>query len=173
MDDTALNASWSHRHAVMFNVAVSFNYHRKRQRFFDLADKITKAATVLAGASLLGEPVRQHLPLAAGAITGLGLLSLVFSYGDRKQAHKELAEAFMHLQAQIEQVGRSDFTDVQLAGWQADLARLCSREPPTLRALVTICHNEQAIATGQLDHVHPLPWHHRLLANWFSFSATA
>lgn len=169
MEATVRPDIWQRRHAVVFNLAVSFNYHRKRQRFFDLLDKGTKATTVLVGASLFGEQVKQVLPLAAALVSSLGLLSLVFGYGDRKQAHKELGEAFMQLQAQIDLVGPATFTEAQLTAWEAELARINSREPPNLRALVTICQNEQAVAMGHKEFVHPLAWHKRMLASWVSF----
>jgi len=169
MDQEQADALWQRRHALLFNIAVSNNYHRKRQRFFDLLDKGTKAATVLVGASLMGEAVKRNLPLAAATVSGLGLLSLVFGYGDRKQAHKELAEAFMQLQAQIDLVGPAVYTEAQLCTWEADLVRITAKEPPNLRALVTICQNEQAVALGHPGVVHRLAWHKRMLANWISF----
>ena len=172
MSDDAYSLLWTRRHEVLYKLAVSYAYHRKRQRFFDLLDKGTKALTVLVGASLLGEPVRQYLPLVAGAISGLGLLSLVFGYGDRKQSHKEMAECFMQQRAGVDRQGVEVLTEDAVAGWESELARLCSREPPTLNALVTICQNEQNIALGHPESVHRLPWYQRLLANWCSFTTS-
>jgi hypothetical protein len=163
---------WQRRYTLLFTLGVSYCYHRRRQRFFDLVDKCTKAATVLAGASLIGALVQGYAPWLGGLISALGLLSLIFAYSDRKQAHKELGEAFMLLQAQVVAAGPTMFTESQLAGWEADLDRLNAKEPPTLRALVTLCQNEQAIATGHPQDVRPLPLHQRLLASWVSFSAT-
>lgn len=170
MDADVFHDLWHRRHGLTFKLAVSYRYHRKRQRFFDLVDKATKAATVLAGASLLGETVKNNLPLAAAVISSLGLVSLVFGYGDRKQAHKEMAESFMHLQAKVDEAGLTDFTAAQLAQWEAECSRLDAREPPDLQALVTICQNEQATATGNAAHVYPLPLHQRLLASLVSCS---
>lgn len=170
MDDTSTPHLWQRRHELVFTLAVSYSYHRKRQRFFDLLDKGTKAATVLLSASLLGEWVKAHLPLVASAIAALGLLALVFGYGERKQAHKELAQAFMRLRGEVDQTGQSEFTAEQLDAWAAELARLDASEPPNLRALVTLCQNEQAIALGHPGSVHRLPAYQRLLANWLSFS---
>lgn len=171
-DDSGFEGRWHRRCVLLFTAAVSYTYHRKRQRFFDLLDKLTKALTVLAGASLLGALVKDHLPAIGAAISALGLLSLVFGYGDRKQAHKEMAESFMLLRAQVEAAGQRGFTEQQLSGWEADLQRLNAKEPPTLYALVTLCQNEQAVASGHPEDVHPLPWHQRMLASWVSFGST-
>ena len=168
MTDELSQYLWTKRHELTCKLAVSYSYHRKRQRFFDLLDKGTKAMTVLVGASLLSEPIRNNLPLAAAAVSGLSLLSLVFAYGDRKQTHKEMAEAWMHLQARVDQVGPRLFTEAQLTDWAAEAARLDAREPPTLAALITICQNEVALATGNPASVHPLPWPRRLMANFKS-----
>lgn len=169
MDDATYHQLWQQRCNLLFHLAVSYSYHRRRQRFFDLLDKGTKAATVLLGATLLGEPVRQHLPWVAGAISGLGLLSLVFGYGERKQCHKELAEQFMALRATVESQDVEAAGPERLAAWSADFTRLNAKEPPALYALVTLCHNEQTLALGRQENLQPLAWHRRLLASWISF----
>jgi predicted alpha/beta hydrolase family esterase len=157
---------WTRRCDALYKANITARYHRRRQRFFDLLDKATKAATVLLGASLLGESVKAHLPLVASAISGLGLLALVFGYGDRKQAHKELAEAALQLIARIEEVPTANLTDALTTQWLADHSRLNSREPPALKTLVILCEREQATANGHPQHV-PLPsWHKRVLADW-------
>jgi hypothetical protein len=166
---TADEALWARRHQVLYMARVSFSYHRKRQRFFDLLGKATQAMTVLLGASLLGETVKAYQPLVASAISGLGLLALVFGYGDRKQTHKELAESYASLQATVEEAGQHDFTAIQLDTWAAALSRLNAKEPPTLYALTTLCEYEQSVAEGHPDHVKRPPWNRRLLASWLSF----
>lgn len=149
----AFAAAWVQRHDVLHRACVTLRYHRKRQRFFDLADKLTKAATVLLGASLLGTQLTKALPLVASAISGLGLLALVFGYGDRKQAHKELAEAAAQLLAKVEAVPLAQMEDAAVREWAADLMRLNMKEPPALKTLVQICEWEQSCAAGHADHV--------------------
>lgn len=170
VSDALSEALWARRHRVLFTARVSFSYHRKRQRFYDLLAKGTQAATVLLGASLLGEQVKAFLPLVAGAISGLGLLALVFGYGDRKQAHKELAESYADLQASVEQAGQHNFTDAQLDTWDATLARLNGKETPTLYVLTMLCEHEQCLASGHPSHIALPAWYKRALAQWVSFS---
>jgi hypothetical protein len=169
MTDEQFAYQWRLRHELLFTVKVSYIYHRRRQRFFDLLDKGTKAVTVLAGGSLLAATIKEFLPLLAAVISGFGLLSLVFGYGDRKQAHKELAEAFSQLTAQIHKAGETTFTYEQVRSWQADLQQLNAKEPPSLHALVTICQNEVANAMGASANIVKLPWHQRCFASWVSF----
>jgi hypothetical protein len=154
---------WTSRWDVLHKSWVQLRYHRARQRFFDLADKTTKAVTVLLSATLFGQALKEHLPWVAGAISALGLLALVYTYSDRKQLHKELAEAAAKLIGDIEQVPAGALTPALVAGWRADFARLCAKAPPPLKTLTIMCEREQAISEGQPDHVPLQPWHRRQL----------
>lgn len=164
----ARDALWKGRHNILHGAMISYRYHRRRQRFFDLIDKLTKAATVMLGATLLGQWFKEQTPLFASLISGLGLISLVFSYGDRKQAHKELSEGFMDLAGKIEGTPVKLLTDVLVAQWNADVARLSVKEPPTLKTLAMICAHEQAVAEGKGDAFKPPPAHRRLFADIFN-----
>jgi hypothetical protein len=159
---------WNRRHSVLHRTYVTYRYHRRRQRFFDLADKSTKAMTVLLGASLMGDFVKQNLPFFASAISGLGLMALVFGYGERKQTHKELAETSMQLIAKIEETTTKQLTDEKAGHWEAELARLNSREPPALKTLVIICEHEQSTAMGHPDLVKRPNFLRRLIADFIS-----
>lgn len=160
---------WAQRFKALYTAQVSYLYHRRRQRFFDLADKWTKAATVLAGASMLSVLVKDHLPVLGAGISGLGLLSLVFAYSDRKQAHRELAEAFADLVGQIERTGEHDFTSEDVKSWNARQQALNAKEPPTLHTLTTICQNEVSVALGKGEAVVKVNWFKRQLSGFFSF----
>lgn len=159
---------WGRRCHLLHVAYVTYRYHRKRQRFFDLIDKGTKSATVLLGATLMGDMFKTNVPVAASAIAGLGLLALVFDYGDRKQAHKELAEQSIALAGRIEETAAGGITDAAVAAWTVEQARLNAKEPPALKTLVIICEHEEAASKGHPEHV-PLPgWPRRLVADFVS-----
>jgi hypothetical protein len=151
--DALADAMWEQRCGLLFKAWVQVRYHRRRQRFFDLADKATKSATVVLGASLMGQYFRDLLPWLATAITSLGLLALVFSYGDRKQQHKELAEQAAALVAAVELVPAGALAPDGVAAWGADYARLCAKSPPPLKTLSLLCEAEQSAADGHPLHV--------------------
>jgi hypothetical protein len=159
---------WNRRCAVHNRLYVSYRYHRRRQRFFDLLDKGTKSATVLLGASLLGETVRLNVPLVASGISGLGLLALVFGYGERKQTHKELAEMCMQFIGKIEQATPEQIEASIVGEWEAEFARINAKEPPALKTLVIICEYEQAVAEGHKDHIQLPGLAKRILADFVS-----
>lgn len=167
-EDQRLDAYWVQRCATLRNAWVQVRYHRRRQRFFDLVDKLTKAVTVVLGASLMGRYVADALPIVATAITSFGLLALIFGYGDRKQQHKELAEQAAHLVSTIEQVPAGELTPAKVAGWGADYARLCSKSPPPLKTLSLMCEHEQAVADGHPNHVAKPGFFRRFVADFKS-----
>lgn len=164
----SVKPEWSIRCDILFKAWVQVRYHRRRQRFFDLVDKITKALTVALSASLLGDAVKKSLPEVASAISLLSLMALVFGYADRKQTHKELAELAAKLAADIYDVEYVTLGSSHAAKWQADFARLALKAPPPLKNLTLICEREQALADGSVPQAPLLHLHQRLLADFFS-----
>lgn len=161
-------ALWSRRHAVLHRAYVTYRYHRRRERFFDLVDKASNAVTVLLAASLLGQTLQDLSPVVASVISALGLMNLVFGYGDRKQAHKALAEQAMALVGRIESAPMDQIDDIMAGGWEAAMAQLNAKEPPQLKTLVVLCEREQAEAIGNVGHVPLPPWWRRVLADFKS-----
>jgi hypothetical protein len=166
IDDKAADAIWTMRCKTLHDAWVQVRYHKKRQRFFDLIDKITKSATVLLGASLLGEWLKDYLPWIGGIISSLGFLALIFGYGDRKQSHKDFAEQATNLVAGIELVPAGQLTPAIVAGFKADYARLCAKAPPPLKTLTIICEHEQSTASGYPNHVKLPSLYRRAVADF-------
>jgi len=162
------NESATRHHNTAYLAKLGFFYQRRRERFFDLLDKYTKALTVLLGASLLAEYVQANVPVIGALVSAIGLMSLVFGYSDRKQVHKSLAEEYAVLLTKIEGVGAS-YVESDLNLWQAELQRLNAKEPPTLGTLVVLCQNEIAVAMGQAEFVKSVRWYKSFFANWWDF----
>lgn len=155
-------------HEAVYMSKLGFLYHRKRERFFDLCDKLTKSLTVLLGASLLATYIREYVPFVGVTVSGIGLLALVFGYSDRKQKHKELAEAYAVLQSTIASLG-SKYEESDLNKWHNELQQLNAKEPPTLGTLVVLCQNEIAIAEGKNASIVKINPYKVLFANWRDF----
>ena len=161
------DAIWYQRCDVLHKAWVQIRYNRRRQRFFDLLDKVTKSITVVLGASLMGQYFREYLPWLASAITSLGLLALVFGYGDRKQQHKDLAEQASKIVESIKLVPSGALSYERTAAWEGEYARLIAKSPPSLKALSLICEREQATADGNPNHVPALCWCRRFISDFF------
>jgi hypothetical protein len=160
---------WDLRHGVLYRAELSGLYHRKRERFFALLDRGSKALALIAGtaafSSLLDSAKEKALAGLAVAIATLP--GLVFSWADKARMHAELAQKFIQLQAEIVSTGERDFTEEQLSAWQGKLRLLEANEPPTLSGLVRLCQNQLAMAAGQADRVFPLTWKERCFAHLF------
>ena len=123
---------------------------------------------VLLGASLLGKTLKHQLPLVASLISGLGLLALVFLYSDRKQSHRECAEAAMQLLGRIEEIPMSRLDEIRLSQLVVEHARQNAKEPPALKTLVVNCEYEESVSLGHPDQV-PLPcFERKILADFIS-----
>ena len=155
-------------HGVIYCSKLGVLYHRKRERFFDLCDKVTKSLTVVLGASLLASYVKDAAPVVGAVVSSIGLLALVFGYTDRKQRHKELAEAYCELLASADVIGIV-CTPAEVNQWHSEFHKINAKEPPSLGTLVVLCQNEIAIAEGKLESVVPVNAYKKLFANWRDF----
>jgi hypothetical protein len=151
LDDSAtdqeLDHAWSKRENALYRAELSALYHQKRERFFELFDKLGKAIAVFGGSAALwkiGNP--DLVAVVAATITASSALSLVFSFSDRSKRHAELARSFREIAGEI--VGTSDFAirDAKASEWMGKVCLLEAKEPPALSALVQMCQNELAIA---------------------------
>lgn len=156
------------RHELIYCLKLGVSYHRRRERYFDMCDKGTKTITVILGASLLASYIKELAPVVGAAVSAIGLMALVYGYTDKKQKHKELAEAFSELYAKVEAAGReppSDAVDI----WLGELHKLNAKEPPCLGTLVVLCQNEIAIAEGKPESVVHVNAYKKLFANIHDF----
>lgn len=161
LSDEEFDAAWKRRCELLNWGGITYRYHRKRQRFFDVVDKLTQVAAVGGGVAVAGKTLSDLLPLVGGAVAFTGLLALVFGYGDKRQCHKELAEQAMELVGEINSCPVRELTDVQVCTWERMRAAIDLKEPPGLKTLVWKCEYEQAVADGHPNHVPPVPWYHQ------------
>jgi hypothetical protein len=153
---------WQERFNTLYQVRLSALYHRKREGFYDLLDKLTKLAVIVGGSAVFANTSQSSGIGIAVAVAGA--LSLVFDYAIKARNHAQLAHDYGLLEAGIEQTGERDFTEKDLNQWRSNLASLESKEPPTLTNLVKVCESELFAALGQ--KAQPLPWHKKALAHW-------
>lgn len=169
MEDTDFKYLWARRHDVLYRVQLSILYHQKRERFFEVCDKIGKAVAVIGGSAALSKIGAEAIPWIAAAITVTSTLSLVFGFSERSKRHAELARNFRQLEAEIVAKGERDFTEMDTADWSSKERLIETTEPPALGVLVTICQNELAIAQNQRDKIVPIDFGKRLLAHLYDF----
>ena len=168
MVDTT-SAAWS----LLFGVRRSVRYHMRRQRFFDRLDRAAALASLMAGSSTvvaLLASVGEGLVLAAAAATAAaGACAAVFMPGRRARQHNDLAREFIGLERDL--VGTAgDLTPERLAELTDRRLAIEAGEPPILRVLDALCHNELLTAVGGSDDQRATVTRlQRWLANWTDF----
>ena len=167
LTDEQFQEVWRRRCAMLNWAGLTYRYHRKRQRFFDVMDKLTQAAAVGGGVAVAGKTLPDNLPLVGGFIAFTGLLALVYGYGDKRQCHKELAEQAIQLAGAIESLPVRQLTEDQVSAWERVRTTIDLREPPNLKTLVSKCEWEQAVADGHPNHVARPGWLSQLHMHFF------
>lgn len=141
---------------VKFKAELSALYHQKRERFFELFDKLSKVANLFAGSAALWR-VAEAKSLATVAIimSVSSALALVFSWSERARRHSELARNYRDVLTKIAAEGEDSLELRTINSWASEICAIEAKEPPSLAALVVACHNELAIARNQDSEYHP------------------
>lgn len=159
---------WEKLHKIKYNAQLSSLYHQKRERFFELLDKLSKALSIIGGSAIISKLISSDsLPYIAAAITIASTLSLVFSFSERARKHSELSAKFKDVLVKIASSGERKLIEEELNAWAAKICELEISEPPALGLLVVHCQNEIAIAKGQLDMVKEIGTIERLFMHIF------
>jgi len=136
---------WGRRSSLLWRTRLSALYHQKHARFFDIFEKVVKAAGVGGGSAAFALAADKDLVRMIGAIVAaMSALSLVFAFGDRNRKHQELAKDFKNLEAAICEAGERGYSEDDINVWEGKYARIEAAEPAALGALVQICQNELA-----------------------------
>ena len=131
-------ADYRDRYHLAFGIRRSARYHSKRQAFFEAIDQATTFVLIILGSGAMvpiWEGDRFWLGLAVASVSGL---KLVFGFGRKASIHSQLVKDFMRLEKELSQ-DESEETFRRVKGMKNDLD---ASEPPVLRVLDVICHNE-------------------------------
>ncbi|MBD8629011.1 hypothetical protein IFT64_18925 [Oxalobacteraceae sp. CFBP 8753] len=171
VDSSADDFLWNERRYVEYRVELSVRYHRKRERFFALCDRCSKAVSLIAGTAAFSSLLpTANAKSVAGLVVALGAMpALVMAWGDRARLHGELAQKFLAIEAEIVRVGKRKFTEEQVNEWHAQLLGLEASEPPTLGALEALCHNYLMDSCEEPERKIALKLRHRLFMHIFDF----
>lgn len=154
---------WEKRHWVKYGAELSALYHRKRERFYDLLDKLTKALAIAFSSAAVAAIMNPLWVQVFGSFVAISTtIGLVFGFAEKARRHSDLAAQFVRLEAEIAARGERDFEEDDLSRWEGRLREIEAAEPPTLGALVRLCQNQIARAHGDYEAVCPLSWWERL-----------
>lgn len=172
LDSSADDFLWEERQYIQYRVELNVRYHRKRERFFALCDRWSKAVSLIAGTAVFS----TLLPSAeaksiAGLCVALGAMpALVLAWGDKARLHAELAQKFLVLEAEIIKVGKRKFTEDQLNDWHSKVLGIEASEPQALSVLEAICHNGIMDSLDEPERKIRLNWFQKLFMHIFDFN---
>lgn len=172
--EAELDHAFEKRCNALYKAELSALYHQKRERFFELADKLGKAASLIGGSAALWKIGNEDIvAIMAAFVTASSALSLVFSFSERSKRHAELAQSFRLVISDILAKSEFDITPADAGLWMSKVCALDAKEPPSLSALTILCQNELAIARGASDKVKHQDTLTRILAHFFDMPLSA
>ena len=161
--------SGQEQHELLFGVRRSVRYHAHRRRFFEQLDKFIKAFTAIGGLGVFVTVLQKFGTgenwglLIFGLVAGvLSIVDIVVNPDDQAHEHCNLSKDFIQLEKEIVLAGES-LTSKQVAEFTARRLEIEAEEPPALRVLDTICHNELLRAMGYDDS------HQKKVTKWQRF----
>lgn len=158
---------WNKRHSVIARAEISSLYHQKRERFFELCDKLGKAVSVIGGSAAVWKIKNNALvEYLAILITVTSTMSLVFGFSEKSKRHAELSRKYKAVIADIAGIGERNFTEDNINSWEEKIRVIEVEEPPALSALVRLCQNELAHAANDKKAIIKLSFYERLFAHF-------
>jgi hypothetical protein len=165
-------------HDLLFGVCRSIRYHNRRRRFFDNLQRLKTWLTLVFGSTAMATLLAQTspagtqplLPILFTALTSaIAALDLVVASSTRARLHADLARRFFELERTITLT--KDPTEDNIRTWRAERLSIEADEPPILRVLDILCHNELLLAMDYpRSHLCDVPWYKRLLAPFMNLS---
>lgn len=139
------------RRKILFSVRRSIRYHARRRMFFDSLYKWTQILSLISGSATAAIVLSKYgndvltISLAA-AVAIFSAVNLVFGFAGYARLHNDLVQKFTDLEKRIilETVATID----SINALTADRLDIEAGEPPVLRILDMICHNELCRALG-------------------------
>lgn len=160
-------------HRLLFGVRRSVRYHNRRRMFFDGFGLFKSACTVILGSGtmvgILTSGGSAFTLLAAALITVLSAIDLVVGTSKAARLHSDLARRFIELEKEF--LPEKATTRAELDRLEAARLTIEADEPPILRILDSVCHNELLRAMGYEDEVFlKIFWFQRLFANFIDIA---
>jgi hypothetical protein len=159
---------------LLFGVRRSIRYHQRRRQYFDRLRKLIHILTVFSGVgtvtTLVGKSGEITTLIFASVVSLLSIIDLVIGTAEAARLHADLARRFVELERKMALVGDSP-TEQQVREFTAERLTIEIEEPPILKVLDCMCHNEllKALGYGQEYNVKLTFWQKKLAPffDWF------
>jgi hypothetical protein len=155
---------------LWWGVRRSIRYHDRRIVWFDSIHRVGRFITLVAGGSAAATILKQHegwsllLTLTCAFFSAL---DLAFDVSANARKHCALKMRFVDLEREVNLKGYENLTDEQVRLFCTRRSEIERDEPPILRCLDTLCHNELCRADGIPDRIAILWWQRFLAHVWY------
>lgn len=154
-------------HTLLFGVRRSVRYHNRRRLFFDRTHKFSTFLSALFGtatvASALAHAGGNWVIVFAVAVAVFSVMGLVVGTAQAARLHYDLARKFIDLEKEI--ISIKEPTGDNIASLKSQRLEIEAEEPPPLRVLDSICHNELLRAMGySSNEFAKIKWYQRLFS---------
>lgn len=145
--------------------------------FFERFDLWTSGMSVIFGSATVFAVISVYKELAvavAAVVSVFSALDIVVGAAKSTRLHEDLARRFISLEKKMSLLGEENATEQNLKQFTGERLEIEADEPPTLRVLDSLCHNELLEAMGypRKDFLK-IAWYQRWLANLVDVRAYA
>lgn len=153
---------------ISFDVRRSIRYHDCRRGFFERLQTSSQMVSFLFGSAtffaLLSSAGKLWSLAASAVVTIFSAISIVVGPTKKAQLHTDLARRFRDLESESFDIDAP--TEDDLKALQKKRISIERDEPPVLKTLDSICHNEEVRAAGYCDEeLVVVNWYHYILKN--------
>ncbi len=171
METKTATALEDERYGLLFGVRKSIRYHSRRRRFFERIELMSHFSSLVFGSAavavVLSTYPKEYAAYAGAFVSVMAAMNLVIGVSRMARLHEELARRFVELEKAMSLAG--DVSEQQLAEFYGKRLDIEADEPPAMRILDAMCHNEVARAEGWgPEEFVPLRWYQRWLAHVLS-----
>lgn len=155
-------------HNLLFGVRRSIRYHNRRERFFDRLHKFSTFLSALTGTATVASVLAKAGPgwtvSFAFSVAVFSVIDLVVGTARQARLYNDLARRFFGLEKAI--ITCKDPSEDDIAYFTAQRLDIEADEPPPLKVLDSICHNELLRAMNYDEsHYVKIEWYQRWLSN--------
>ena len=158
---------------LLFGVRRSIRYHHRRRLFFDRFNKTSTFLSALSGTATLASVLAKAGPIwtlsFAAAVAVFSVIDLVVGTAQLARLHNDLSKRFIQLEKLI--ICSNDPSTETVLKLSAQRLDIESDEPPPLKVLDSICHNELLRAMGYDEsYLVDIKWYQRLFSQFFDIN---
>jgi len=154
---------------LLFSVQRSVRYHHRRTLFFDRFHKTSTFLSALSGTATLVSVLAKAGPgwtlTFAAAVAVFSVSDLVVETARLARVHNDLSKKFFELEKEI--VNSENSNPETVSTFKIKRLDIEINEPPPLKVLDSICHNELLRALGyDKSELLEIKWYQRLFSQF-------